>query len=98
MLGRAWDLLLSPLGLPVAVRLNLFSAALSAGAHFFWFLVVHRMLAAWVTDERARLLAAAAAVAISGTAFTVWYQSVVNGKVYMIPLITTALVSWLVLR
>jgi hypothetical protein len=98
VLGRGWDLLLSPLGLPVAVRLNLFSAALSAGAHFFWFLVVHRMLAGWVPDERARLLGAAAAVAISATAFTVWYQSVVNEKVYMIPLLTTALVSWLVLR
>jgi hypothetical protein len=98
VLGKAWDLLLSPLGFPVAVRLNLFSAALSAGAHFFWFLVVHRMLAGWVTDERARLLGAAAAVAISATAFTVWYQSVVNEKVYMIPLLTTALVSWLVLR
>src|SRR5690606_37580446 len=31
VLARAWDLLLSPLGLSTAVRINLFSAAMSAG-------------------------------------------------------------------
>src|SRR5210317_899237 len=40
VLARAWSILLAPLGLPVAVRVNLFSALMSAGAHAFWFLVV----------------------------------------------------------
>jgi hypothetical protein len=98
LLAWAWEALLAPLGLPVAVRINLFSAALSAAAHAFWFLVVDRMLVAWTQDRLVRRVGAAAAVALSATAFTVWNQSDVNEKVYTVSLLTTALVSWLVLQ
>ncbi len=43
-LGRAWSVLLSPTGLPVAVRVNLLAAVTSAVAAGFYFLVVHRIL------------------------------------------------------
>ncbi|HEX7050217.1 MAG TPA: DUF2723 domain-containing protein, partial [Longimicrobiales bacterium] len=42
VLARAWELLLAPTGLSVAVRINLFSATMGALAHGFWFLVAHR--------------------------------------------------------
>lgn len=95
LLARAWELLLTPLGLPVAVRINLFSAFMSAGAAFFWYLVVHRILAAFTTSETVRRVGAFAAVWVSGTAFTVWNQSNVNEKVYTVTLFTIALMSWL---
>lgn len=98
LLARVWEVLLSPLGLPTAVGSNLFSAALSASAHAFWFLVVDRALASWTEDRLLRRVGAAAAVLLSATAFTVWNQSNVNEKVYTVSFFTTAFVSWLVLR
>lgn len=98
LLARAWEVLLAPTGLSTAVRINLFSAALSAAAHALWFLVVDRALAASTQDRLLRRIGAAAAVVLSATAFTVWNQSNVNEKVYAISFFTTALVSWLVLR
>ncbi|HEU4881558.1 MAG TPA: DUF2723 domain-containing protein [Longimicrobium sp.] len=95
LLARAWELLLSPLGLPVAVRINLFSAFMSAGAAFFWYLVVHRILMSFTENEIVRRVGAFAAVWVSGTAFTVWNQSNVNEKVYTVTLFTIALMSWL---
>jgi hypothetical protein len=95
VLARAWELLLAPTGLSVAVRVNLFSAFVSAAAHGFWFLVAHRILAFYSDDRRFRLLGAAAAVALSAAAFTVWNHSNVNEKVYTISLLTIALLSWL---
>jgi hypothetical protein len=44
VLGRAWSLLLAPLGLSVAVRINLLAASTSAVAAGFYFLVAHRIL------------------------------------------------------
>jgi hypothetical protein len=98
MLAHGWSLLLEPTGLSPAVRLNLFSAVLSAGAHFFWYLVVHRAALAITPDVRVRRLAAAAAVLLSATAFTVWNQSNVNEKVYTLSFLTVALISWLAFR
>ncbi len=95
VLARAWEVLLSPLGLSVAVRINLFSATMGALAHGCWFLVVDRILAYFTPDRRFRLAGAAAAVLISATAFTVWNQSNVNEKVYTVSLFTIALLSWL---
>ena len=95
LLARAWELLLSPLGLSVAVRINLFSAFMSAGAAFFWFLLVHRILAFFTPSETVRRVGAFAAVWVSGTAFTVWNQSNVNEKVYTVTLFTIAAMSWL---
>jgi hypothetical protein len=98
LLGRAWDLLLTPTGLSVAVRINLFSALMSALAHGCWFLVVHRILGTWSDSARFRLIGAAAAVLCSATAFTVWNQSNVNEKVYTVSLFTIALLSWIAFR
>lgn len=98
VLARAWDLLLAPTGLSVAVRINLFSAFMSATAHVFWFLVVHHVLR-FFSDQRAfRLAGAGVAVLVSASAFTVWNQSNVNEKVYTVSLLTIALLSWLVVR
>ncbi len=98
LLGHAWESLLAGTGLVAAVRLNLFTACLSAGAAGFWFLVVDRTLAGAGGDRLLRRLGAAAAVAISATAFTVWNQSDVTEKVYGISFFTTALASWMALR
>jgi hypothetical protein len=98
VLGRAWELLLSPLGLSVAVKINLFSAFMSASAHALWFLVVHHILRYFSEDRTFRLVGAAAAVLVSATAFTVWNQSNVNEKVYTVSLLTIALLTWLAVR
>ncbi len=98
VLARAWSLLLAPLGLSVAVKINLFSAVVSATAHALWFLVVHHILRFFSEDRTFRLIGAAAAVLVSATAFTVWSQSNVNEKVYTVSLLTIALLSWLAFR
>jgi hypothetical protein len=98
VLARAWELLLAPFGLSVAVRINLFSAAMSALAHGFWFLVAHRVLAFFSDSRGVRLAGAATAVLVGATAFTAWNQSNVNEKVYTVSLLTIALLSWLAFR
>ena len=97
-LARAWSVLLAPLGLDVAVRVNLFSALMSATAHALWFLVVHHILRFFSEERRFRLIGASIAVLVSATAFTVWNQSNVNEKVYTVSLLTIALLSWLAFR
>src|SRR5688500_5036306 len=98
LLANVWDKLLAPLGISTAVRINLFSATMSALAHGFWFLAVHRILAFFSRESSFRLVGAAAATLISATAFTVWNQSNVNEKVYTVALFTIALLSWLAFR
>ncbi len=98
VLARTWDILLSPFGLSVAVRINLFSALMGALAHGCWFLVAHRVMAYFSENRAVRLVGAGAAVLLSATAFTVWNQSNVNEKVYTVSLCTIALLSWLAFR
>ncbi|MDA0328230.1 MAG: DUF2723 domain-containing protein [Gemmatimonadetes bacterium] len=98
VLARAWSVLLGVFGIPVAVRVNLFSAVMSAGAHMLWFLVVHHILRFFSKDRVFRLVGASAAVLVSSTAYTVWNQSNVNEKVYTVSLLTIALLSWLAFR
>jgi len=95
VMARAWELILAPFGLSVAVRVNLFSALMTAGASVFWFLTVHRILAYFTPREPIRLTGAAASVLLAATAFTVWNHSNVNEKVYTISLLTIALLTWL---
>jgi hypothetical protein len=95
LLARAWDVLLAPLPISTAVRINLFSATMGALAHGFWFLLAHRILAFFSNDKWFRIIGASAAVVVSATAFTVWNQSNVNEKVYTVSLFTIALLSWL---
>ncbi|UCC26019.1 MAG: DUF2723 domain-containing protein [Gemmatimonadales bacterium] len=98
VLARAWILLLEPFGLPVAARVNLFSAFMSAAAHGLWFLVVHHVLRFFSENRAFRLAGAGVSVLVSSSAFTVWNQSNVNEKVYTVSLLTIALLSWLVIR
>ncbi|MDH5759423.1 MAG: DUF2723 domain-containing protein [Gemmatimonadota bacterium] len=98
VLARAWSILLAPLGLSVAVRINLFSAFVSAASHALWFLVVHHILRHFSRDRAFRLAGASVAVLVSATAFTVWNQSNVNEKVYTVSLLTIALLTWLAFR
>src|SRR5512138_2983229 len=65
VLARAWDILLSVTGLPVAQRINLFSATMGGLAHACWFLVVYRILAGFSADRRFRLVGASVAVLLS---------------------------------
>ncbi|NIP59993.1 MAG: DUF2723 domain-containing protein, partial [Gemmatimonadetes bacterium] len=98
LLARSWDVLLSFTGLSTAVKINLFSATMSALAHGLWFLVVHRILTYFSDDRRFTVVGAFVAVTISATAFTVWNQSNVNEKVYTVSLFTIALLTWLAFR
>ncbi len=114
VLGKAWSLLLAPLGLSVAVRLNLLAAATSSVAAGFYFLVVHRLLSGFMevfrNQEGAKgdaplqpaswtpMVGAGISVLISATAFTVWNQSTVNEKVYTVSVAIIAMVVWLGLR
>ncbi|HET7464521.1 MAG TPA: DUF2723 domain-containing protein [Longimicrobium sp.] len=96
LLARAWDILLTPTGLPTAVRINLFSAFMSAGTAFFWYLMVHRILGFFDGREAVRRVGAGVSVLVSATAFTVWNQGNVNEKVYTVSMFTIAALSWLV--
>ena len=95
VLARTWDILLAPLGLTVATRINLFSTLMGSLAHGLWFLAPHHVLGFFSSDRRFRLVGAVAAVLVSATAFTVWNQSNVNEKVYTVSLFTIALLTWL---
>jgi len=95
IVAKAWSLLLAPLGLSVAVRINLLAATTSAGAAACMYLVAHRVLSSFVEDARVARLGAFVAVLPGATAFTVWNQSTVNEKVYTISVLIIAVVSWL---
>ena len=98
VLGRVWSVLLAPLGLPPAVRINLLAATTSAGASFLFFLIAHRTLVQLRGRGPEALIGAGVAVLVSATAFTVWSQSNTNEKVYTVSLLIAAIVSWLMLR
>ena len=98
VLARTWSLLLSPLGLPVAVRINLLAAVTSAASSGFLFLIAHRVLSTFFEARRFALGGAAAAALIGATAYTVWGQSTVNEKVYTVSVLVIAAVSWLAVR
>ncbi len=98
VLGRVWSVLLAPLGLPPAVRINLLAAVTSAGASFFFFLIAHRTLVQLRGRGREALVGATVAVLVSATAFTVWSQSNTNEKVYTVSLLIAAAVTWLMFR
>ena len=98
MVGRVWDVLLGFTGLPVALRINALGATLSAGASFFWFLAVARMVSRFRENRHEVLVAAIVGVWVGATAFTVWTQSNLNEKVYPLSMFVVALVSYLALR
>ena len=94
-LARVWSLLLSPLGLSVGVRINVFAAATSALSASFLYLIAHRILRPLIAERWMALVGAGAAALLSATAFTVWNQSNVNEKVYTVSVLVIAAVSWL---
>jgi hypothetical protein len=98
LVAKVWTLLLAPLGLPIAVRVNLLAATTSAAATGFFYLVAHRVLHGLHPDRSFARLGAAAAALIGATAFTVWNQSNVNEKVYTLSMMVIAIVSWLAVR
>ncbi len=97
-LARVWSLLLAPLGLPVAVRINLLAAATSSVATFFFFLVGHRVLSTVIQERWMLTIGAACGAVMGATAYTVWNQSTANEKVYTVSVAVIAAVSWLALR
>jgi len=98
IVARVWTLLLAPLGLPVAVRVNLLAATTSAAATGFFYLVAHRLLAGLFESPRLARVGAGASALLGATAFTVWNQSNVNEKVYTLSMLTLGAVSWLAVR
>ncbi|MEE8146370.1 MAG: DUF2723 domain-containing protein, partial [Longimicrobiales bacterium] len=76
--ARTWSLLLAPLGLPVAVRINLLAAFASATASFFFFLIGHRILSAVLEERWMAIVGAASGALMGATAYTVWNQSNAN--------------------
>ncbi len=95
MVAKVWTLLLAPLGLSVAVRVNLLAATTSAAAAGFLFLVAHRVLHAVEARGAFARVGAGASALIGATAFTVWNQSNVNEKVYTVSMMIIAAVTWL---
>jgi len=98
VLARAWLILLSPLGLSVAVRVNLLAAATSAASGAFLFLVAHRILLPVLGSDRRARIGGFLAALVGGTTFTVWNQSNVNEKVYTVSVLVIAAVTWLAVR
>ena len=95
VLGKAWSILLAPLGLSIAVRINLLAAFTSALASGFLYLVAHRVLSELFEDRWCAIVGASASTILGATAFTVWNQSNVNEKVYTISVLVIAWVTWL---
>ncbi|MEQ1858027.1 MAG: DUF2723 domain-containing protein [Longimicrobiales bacterium] len=97
VVAKVWTLLLAPLGLSVAVRVNLFAAATSAAATGFLYLIAHRVLLGIHREPSFARVGAATSALLGATAFTVWNQSNVNEKVYTLSMAIIAAVSWLAL-
>ena len=96
IVGRMFSIL--PIAPTVAQRINVLAALSSAASAGLWFLVAEQILGAWLTKRWLRIVGAVVAAIVGATAFTVWYQSVVNEKVYTVSLAGIALVSWLAIR
>ncbi|HKK08532.1 MAG TPA: DUF2723 domain-containing protein, partial [Gemmatimonadota bacterium] len=95
IMGRVSDVLLSWTGLPVAVRINAMSATFSAASAAFFFLTLVRISAHWTERRGIMVVVAAVSVIVGATAFTVWYQSNVNAKVYTVSLLFVAVLTYL---
>ena len=95
VLARVFSVLLSPLGLSVAVRINVFAALTSAAAATFMFLIAHRVASVFVQERWMALAGAGVSTILSATTYTVWNQSTVNEKVYTVSVLVIAAVSWL---
>jgi hypothetical protein len=93
MLGRTFSIL--PIAPTPAQRMNLMSAIASALSAGVWFLIAERATRNWLRERWQRIAVGTVAAIVSATAFTVWNQSVVSEKVYMITLVIFAAIAWL---
>jgi len=93
MLGRTFSIL--PIAPTAAQRMNLMSAVASALSAGVWFLITERATRGFLRERWQRIAAGTIAAIVSATAFTVWNQSVVSEKVYMITLVIFAAIAWL---
>ncbi|HET7632416.1 MAG TPA: DUF2723 domain-containing protein, partial [Gemmatimonadaceae bacterium] len=93
LLGHVFTLL--PIAPTPAERVNLLAALCGALTAGIWFLIAERVAVRWLKHRWQGLTVGALAAVLSATAFTVWNQSVVNEKVYMVSLLFFAVVSWL---
>ena len=91
IVGHMFSLL--PIAGSVAARVNVLAAMCSAIAAGVWFLIAEHVLRAWIPRRAQRITGGVVAALIGATAFTVWNQSVVNEKVYIVSLAGIALVS-----
>jgi len=96
LLGHVFSIL--PIAPTVAMRINALAALCSALSAASWFLITERVLANWLPERWQQLVGASLSALLGATAFTVWNQSVVNEKVYMVSLAFFAIVSWLTVR
>jgi hypothetical protein len=96
IIAHVWGLI--PLSADYARRINLFAAVTSAASAGFWFLLGERWLGAIVPSRWLRRWVAATGAAVGATVFTVWNQSVVSEKVYMVSVLSIALTLWLAVR
>ncbi len=96
LLGRVFSVL--PIAPTVAMRINILNALASAATAGMWFLITERVLTGWLPSRKMRILGGSLAALIGATTFTVWYQSVVNEKVYCISLVGLAVICWLTVR
>jgi hypothetical protein len=95
LFGRAWIILLGWTGTGIAMRINLFSATMSAAAAVFFFLSIMRIWSRFTERRSVALIAAMIGVLIGATTYTVWMQSNVNEKVYTVSLTFVALITYL---
>jgi hypothetical protein len=86
-----------PIAATFAQRINVLAALSSAAAAGLWFLIAHAALARILPTRWTRMAGAAAAVAFSASAFSVWNQSVVNERSHRLAL-QTVLSCWLAVR
>lgn len=93
ILGRTFALL--PIAPTAAERMNLLSAIASALSAGVWFLLAERITRSWLKERWQRIVVGTIAAVVTATAFTVWNQSVVSEKVYMITLVIFAATAWL---
>src|SRR5258706_4013258 len=79
IIGRVFSIL--PIAPTVAARINVLAAVCSAIAAGVWFLIAEHVVRARLPARWQRITAGVFAALIGATDFTVWNQSVGNGKV-----------------
>jgi tetratricopeptide (TPR) repeat protein len=101
LLGRVWTLIVPYLS--VAFEMNLLSALCGAISSAFLYLVVSRILRAWIGDDNdmsAQIVVHGGGIsaAISSSYLITVWENTTETEVYVLALLTISLFSWLTLR